>query len=877
MHFRPLLRTRNARLAAAVALVGLIAPTAAVADTPPLRLVNVVQVSWPGAAPMAATAASVANVVQNDSIARWRKLSGDRIVFTFDSVLPAISTTAAMPCDGPGSVAFLSKIALDAYTRAGISTWDDRYLIVVTPPVRSCIWSGRGVINPPGSTTGLLILNGTDDAYVVAHELGHNLGLGHSNLETCTGGRVDGAWADCSAIEYGSATDLMGNVDRDSALAAYHQWRLGLIPDSDVVNADRTVSVALQPVDTATGTRAVFVRDASAAYWIEYRQADPRNEISEGLVIYRTDAPPASSVVTPIDQPVDSIDIGLTTDVWMISLGNYTYVYPPHGSPSLTLGTRFTTAYGGATISARHVADGSVVVDVTRTGGRAPAAPVWTDQSTWANAGASAIRTDLDTGGTGIDHFEARLVADTGTSSTTFVAKAYSNVGRTALAPLGTGVGLLAADLPEGNYAMELRAISVAGVAGAWSTRKQLTVDHGVPVVTSAVEVTGVTATGAAALRWSGARDPGVGVCSARAYDANGFAALQWKSAKGGVPTVTVDRTSSRQYTAAVRDCFGNATWGALQLSTVWKPISSFTKVGRWSSAAGSTCSTGACTATVRTGEGNTVLIVGRGSGTIFVDGRRVQAIRTSSSSARRVGYSILGAHTVKVVGRALQVFGAQQVAATWTPTAGPTGEVPSDPTLADDDQADLAQYGFTNDDFLPGTSVAPMSGGTTITQATLDLCNAKFPSEAERQFRRQVIVSGSVAKPYLFLSTETVRYWSAQAAKRAIAEIDAAATLCKTTGYALTESGTKEPYAFAALPPLPSGLRPAADRRIYSVTMGEGESARSALLAYQFNGPVLSALYVVREGAGTLDTATQEQWLAVASIIASRLASVPK
>lgn len=872
-HLRPPRPSRSARVIALV-LLGLLSPSiAAAADTPPLRLIDVVEVTWKGAPSPSATSDSVAAVVRNDAINRWRQLSGDRIVFTFDQVLPRLATPAAMPCDAAGSVSYLNQVALSAYGDAGITDWSNRYLVVIAPLVNSCIWAGRGVVNPPGSTAGLLLLNGTDDPFVIAHELGHNLGLGHSNLETCTGNRPDGAWADCSAIEYGSATDLMGNLDRTSPLAAYHQWRLGMIPDADVAVADRTMSVSLNSLDTATGTRAIFVRDASAAYWVEYRKADPANDIREGLVIYRTDPPPSSSVVSPFAPDREQLGTALTTDVWMISLDDYHYTYPPKGSPSLSNGTAFTTAFGGVTLRAIPAAGGSAVVAVTRAGGRAPAAPVWTDRSTWTGPLAAITRTDLDTGGAAIGRFDARITTDTATSIVPMPATAFPLTYRSYLAPVGTPLAVRADSLPEGRYTLELRAVTVDGAIGAWSTSNPVAVDHGLPQVAADFVVASVQPAQALTVRWTGARDPGVGVCSARGYGQDGFALLQWHAASAAVPTLTLAASAASEYKGVVQDCFGNATWGDLQLTSKWRSASAFTRTGAWSTGSNRRCLRGVCVASLRTGAGNTAIVVGAGAGTAFVDGRRVGVVRGSSSATARVALRIEGSHVVTLRTSNLQLLGVQSVAGTWSSTAAPeAANVPADTTLSDDDQAALAQSGFTQDDFASGATVLPMAGGTTTTQPTLDLCNGSFPSEAERQFRRQVTVEGPRVSSYLFLSTETVRYWSPQAATRAISEIDVAAALCKSRGYAVTTTGSHEPYVFAGLPTLPADLRPAANRRIFLISIGEGEEARTALIAYQFKGAVMSALYVMRKGAASLDAPTTSRWLDVAAVIAGRL-----
>ena len=920
---RRIVRARARAVAVAVGVLVLLAPTVARADAPPERIIDVVQVTWAGApATPAATGQQVADVIKSDVIARWSQISGGRVAFSFGRLLPTLRTAYALPCDAAGSLSFINGVAQTAYASAGISDISHHYLVEVAADPGGCVWDGRGLVGAPGSTSGALILKDTADPDVIAHELGHNMGLGHSNLETCSGGKADGAWSDCTAVEYGSATDLMGNTTRTSALSAYHQWRLGWIPDGDVAVGNRTTTVSLHAVDSQPATtcvysadtttvcpwftRALFVRDGSAAYWVEFRHADPANSIKQGLVIYRTDPPPASSVQSPIaSDAADPTSTHITTDVWMVNLGNWSYPAAT-GSPSLAEGGSFTTAFGGATISARVASDGTATVSVVRAGSSAPAAPTFTDTSSWRNPDAPLNTADLDDKGVDIAYFEAEKTVGSAVSIVRVprVSPAFY-WERTYLDPVAPPALARLGDLPEGQYSLRLRAVNVSGVAGAWSASVPVKIDRGSPVVTGDFGIAALVPGRSVAAVWRGATDAGSGICSARVLNPDGWASLGWSGAVAGVPRYVLPSTASEGGDGQVFDCVGNGVAGTVSVDTGFRPASAIKRSGVWRAvrvsgaavtvapalvAAGAASGgsagasltaapsvpgllcVGACSATVSTAAGTAAVLVGGSAVALTVDGRRAKPLPASKRKGARVAYVANGAHKVVLRGRGLVLVGVQSVRGAWTQGSLLSGTPhPVDGSLADRTQALLAGIGFAQSDFADSVTVQPMPGGTTLADATLDFCSSDFPSDALRVARRQVTATRP-ADPYSFLSTETVRYSSAAATAQALKELDAASASCQSRGYALLAGGAKQAYAFRALPQLPSGLRPAADRRLFYVQMGESTTATTFLLAYQFSGDTLNAMYVAKPGAWTLSPDEVSRWLEVAAVLAGRL-----
>ena len=155
----------------------------------------------------------------------------------------------------------------------------------------------------------------------------------------------------------------------------------------------------------------------------------------------------------------------------------------------------------------------------------------------------------------------------------------------------------------------------------------------------------------------------------------------------------------------------------------------------------------------------------------------------------------------------------------------------------------------------------------------SLDWCEAKFNSETQRQARRQVVVTAKTGtQPYSFLSSETVRYTSSSAVRQALIELDAADASCRQRGGSLSQTGLLNAYAYLTLPELPTGLRPASDRRIFWVNMGPANAQSCMLVVYQFKHDLLNGLYVVRRGSNSLSADEVLEWLRLAEVLATRM-----
>lgn len=151
--------------------------------------------------------------------------------------------------------------------------------IVFVHPEQNCPWSGV-------TQAAAVYLNGAVTAYLVAHELGHSFGLGHSNLTDC---KHHG----CGALEYGDPYDTMGVGSGDFNAKA--KFDLGWL--TNITRPAKNGTYVLAPIERASPLPQAFVvTTASDQYWIEYRshaaQSDDGRQTAGAGVIIRVSPSP---------------------------------------------------------------------------------------------------------------------------------------------------------------------------------------------------------------------------------------------------------------------------------------------------------------------------------------------------------------------------------------------------------------------------------------------------------------------------------------------------------------------------------------------------------------------------------------------------------
>lgn len=228
-------------------------------------------------------------------------------------------------------------------------------------------YAGWGTV---GGNPSLVGITGNPRVGLLAHELGHNLTLWHSNALDCEAGVVIAA--DCTHVEYGDYWDVMGNSWEAPHFNAFQKERIGWLGTEAsapilTVAESGTYELAVFEDLAAEGPKALRILRANDPatgandwYYVELRQAigmdaaianDPLGQsLLEGVLIHTGNDRNDNS----------SYQLDMTPTRFSPYIGDADF-----GDSALVVGASYTDAQAGVTLTtiAAGPSGGSVRVD----------------------------------------------------------------------------------------------------------------------------------------------------------------------------------------------------------------------------------------------------------------------------------------------------------------------------------------------------------------------------------------------------------------------------------------------------------------------------------------------------------------------------------
>ncbi|WP_198025928.1 metallopeptidase domain-containing protein, partial [Cellulomonas bogoriensis] len=227
------------------------------------------------------------------------------------------------------------------------------HALVYTPRVAACGFAGVAHVANGGAAWVNGDTNSSTRWPIIAHELGHNLMLGHSHSRTaCSGATSDGTSSRCRNGDYGDGYDLMGTASRPGPLSGAQLDALGLLDSTNSVRATSSRTVDLAPVGGLRGVRFLTFTSGGITYYVEYRAAVGRDS---DLATNRVGCPTGLALCSPPTRIRPGVVVR-RTDVQRA--GRETFLLDPGTSSArfvMGAGRSFTTRDGEVTVTVTSV------------------------------------------------------------------------------------------------------------------------------------------------------------------------------------------------------------------------------------------------------------------------------------------------------------------------------------------------------------------------------------------------------------------------------------------------------------------------------------------------------------------------------------------
>lgn len=169
--------------------------------------------------------------------------------------------------------------ARSAATQDGADFSGYDHVLYAFPYTKSCPWTGLSDLAGPGSWN-----NGRLTLGIVAHELGHNMGMDHSNTYRCFDGAARVAISDtCTTIPYTDPFDIMGSGTWSTNYAAhfnsFQKGSQGWLSPENTLTVTASGLYTVEPNEIrGSGIKSLRIpadKDSSGKqrfYYLEFRQ-----------------------------------------------------------------------------------------------------------------------------------------------------------------------------------------------------------------------------------------------------------------------------------------------------------------------------------------------------------------------------------------------------------------------------------------------------------------------------------------------------------------------------------------------------------------------------------------------------------------------------